>query len=72
MYQIRSNMNLGVLRQRKEAKIWIVLQVKTMNLVWSQIRNDEEKGLCRERPKGYICAGGMKTQSQASKTGKVG
>lgn len=31
----------------------------------------EEKGLCRERPKGYICAGGMKTQSQAWKTRKV-
>lgn len=32
----------------------------------------EEKGLCRETAKGYICAGGMKTQSQVWKSRKVG
>lgn len=40
MCHITSNMNLRVLSQRKQAKIWIMLKGKKMSLVWSLMRND--------------------------------
>lgn len=71
MCQIRSNTNLGVLRQRKEAKIWIMLKGKTMNLVWSQIRNDlREKDYVGRDPKGISMLGAWRHKTRPERLEK--